>query len=71
LACGLVALLVANAASFSVAAQAYGDLFILLFLGVCFGALLAIPTMVKREMSPQSLRSSITRLQAHEPLTLR
>jgi hypothetical protein len=71
LACGLVALLVANAASFSVAAQAYGDLFILLFLGVCFGALLAVPTMVKREMSPQSLRSSITHLQAHEPLTLR
>ena len=43
LAYGLVAYLVANAAAFSVATQAYGDLFVLLMLGWAAGFLLALP----------------------------
>ncbi len=38
---GLVAFLVANAATFSIATQAYGDLFVLLSLGLTLGFLLA------------------------------
>ncbi len=49
LACGLSAILVANLASFSVATQAFGDIFILLFLGICFGTLLAIPRMMEKD----------------------
>jgi len=43
LAYGLVAYLIANAAAFSVATQAYGDLFVLLMLGWATGFLLALP----------------------------
>ena len=43
LAYGLVAYLIANAAAFSVAAPAYGDLFVLLMLGWATGFLLALP----------------------------
>lgn len=42
---GLVAFLFANAAAFSVATQAYGDVFILLTLGFSMGFLLALPTL--------------------------
>jgi hypothetical protein len=42
---GLIAFLVANAATFSVATQAYSDLFILLILGWCLGFLLAMPVL--------------------------
>jgi hypothetical protein len=42
---GLTAFLVANAATFSVATQAYSDLFILLMLGWCMGFLLAMPVL--------------------------
>lgn len=42
---GLVAFLVANAATFSVATQAYSDLFVLLILGWCVGFLLAMPQL--------------------------
>jgi hypothetical protein len=42
---GLVSFLVANAATFSVATQAYSDLFILLILGWCLGYLLAMPVL--------------------------
>ncbi|HWI77847.1 MAG TPA: hypothetical protein VNS31_01535, partial [Ramlibacter sp.] len=42
---GLVAFLVANAATFSVATQAFSDLFILLIIGCCFGFLLAMPVL--------------------------
>jgi hypothetical protein len=45
---GLVAFLVANAATFSVATQAYSDLFILLILGWCLGFLLAMPVLAAR-----------------------
>jgi hypothetical protein len=45
---GLIAFLVANAATFSVATQAYSDLFVLLILGWCLGFLLAMPVLAAR-----------------------
>jgi hypothetical protein len=45
---GMVAFLVANAATFSVATQAYSDLFILLILGWCVGFLLAMPALAAK-----------------------
>jgi hypothetical protein len=45
---GLLAFLVANVASFSVATQAFSDLFILLILGWCVGFLLAMPVLALR-----------------------
>jgi hypothetical protein len=47
---GLFSLLVANVAGFSVATQAYGDLFILLILSWTLGFLFAIPVLVEREV---------------------
>lgn len=47
---GLCSFLLANLAAFSVATQAYGDLFILLILGWTLGFLLAIPILVEREV---------------------
>ena len=52
---GLVAFLVANATAFSVAAQAYGDVFVLLCLGWSVGFLLALPVLAKREAQSKSL----------------
>jgi hypothetical protein len=45
---GLIAFLVANAATFSVATQAYSDLFILLILGWCLGFVLAMPVLATK-----------------------
>jgi hypothetical protein len=42
---GMLAFLIANAANFSVATQAFSDLFILLILGCCLGFLLAMPVL--------------------------
>jgi hypothetical protein len=53
---GLVSFLVANAAGFSVATQAYGDLFVLLILSWTLGFLFAIPTLVQREAHARQLR---------------
>jgi hypothetical protein len=47
---GLFSFLVANAAGFSVATQAYGDLFVLLILSWTLGFLFAVPVMVEREV---------------------
>jgi len=47
---GLVAFLAANGAAFSVATQAFGDLFVLLTLGWTLGFLLALPVLAKRAM---------------------
>lgn len=47
---GLVSFLVANFAAFSVATQAYGDIFILLFLGLTSGFIFAMPLLVESEM---------------------
>src|SRR5262249_6613221 len=46
----LFGFLVANAAGFSVATQAYGDLFILLILSWTFSSFLAVPVLVEREV---------------------
>ena len=47
---GLFSFLVANMAAFSVATQAYGDLFILLILSWTLGFLLAVPVLLEREV---------------------
>jgi hypothetical protein len=47
---GLFSFLVANVAAFSVATQAYGDIFILLILSWTLGFLLAVPVLLEREM---------------------
>ena len=47
---GLFSFLVANVAAFSVATQAYGDLFILLILSWTLGFLLAVPVLLEREV---------------------
>lgn len=47
---GLVAFLLANLAAFSVATQAYADMFILLTLGWSFGFLLALPVLAARQV---------------------
>jgi hypothetical protein len=46
---GLVAFLLANMAAFSIATQAYADIFILLSLGWAVGFLLALPVLAKNE----------------------
>jgi len=51
---GLVAFLAANGAAFSVATQAFGDLFVLLTLGWTLGFLLALPVLAKRAIAPTS-----------------
>ena len=47
---GLFSFLVANVAAFSVATQAYGDIFILLILSWTLGFLLAVPVLLEREV---------------------
>jgi len=44
---GLLAFLIAKGASFSVAAQAYSDPFILIIMGISVGFLLAMPTLAR------------------------
>jgi hypothetical protein len=46
--CSLLSFLIANVASFTVATQAFGDLFILLTLGITLGFLLALPVLAAR-----------------------
>lgn len=48
---GLVAFLIAKGASFSVAAQAYSDPFILLIVGIAAGFLLAMPALAQARTS--------------------
>ena len=47
---GLFSFLVANVAAFSVATQAYGDIFILLILSWTLGFILAVPVLLEREV---------------------
>jgi hypothetical protein len=63
---GLLAFLIANLATFSVATQAYSDLFILLILGCCLGFLFALPAVAAKE-SQLKLRAG--RRDAWHPLT--
>lgn len=68
---GLVAFLTANVAAFSVAAQAYGDLFILLSLGWSLGILLALPILVEqlesRKPSPRASRATLPAARSRLP----
>lgn len=50
---GLCSFLIANLAAFSVATQAYGDLFILLILSWALGVLLAVPAWFKQQVQIQ------------------
>jgi hypothetical protein len=52
---GLFSLIVANLAGFTVATQAYADLFILLILSWALGFLLAVPVLVEREVRARRL----------------
>jgi hypothetical protein len=52
---GLFSFLAANIAGFSVATQAYGDLFILLILSWVIGFLLTVPMLVEREVRARQL----------------
>jgi hypothetical protein len=55
LAIGLFSFLIANLAGFSVATQAYGDLFILLILSWTLASLLAVPVLLEREVKARKL----------------
>jgi hypothetical protein len=54
---GFFSLLVANVAGFSVATQAYGDIFILLILSWIMAFLLALPILLEREVRSRPLAS--------------
>ena len=47
---GLAIFLLVNLMTFSVASQVYGDLFILIVLGLCSGFLFALPKLVINDM---------------------
>jgi len=49
LTCGCIAILVANAATFAVASQVFGDILVLLMLGTFLGFALAMPVLASRE----------------------
>lgn len=55
---GFLSFLIANAATFSVATQAYSDLFVLLILGWCLGFLLAMPYLAGQKLAAASQRAS-------------
>lgn len=58
---GFVSFLLANAATFTVATQAYSDLFVLLILGWCLGFLLAMPVLAAKGdgLRRRALRSQL------------
>ena len=55
---GLLAFMIANVATFSVATQAYSDLFVLLILGWCLGFLFAMPRLGAQEALRAQQRAS-------------
>lgn len=55
---GLLAFLVANGASFLVATQAYGDVFVLLMMGWAGGFLLAMPVLATRDIARSRQRAT-------------
>lgn len=73
LAFGLASILVANVASFSVATQAFGDVFVLLFLGIIFGSLLATPRILDRDIAmreQEMRRAEVARARRRQQLKL-
>jgi hypothetical protein len=58
---GLAAMLVANAAAFSVATQVFGDVFVLLMIGWLVGFLLAMPTVAYNELTAAAYRAEQAR----------
>jgi len=62
LAYGLVAFLVANLAVFFVATQLFGDLFVLLLLGMVAGFFLATPVLAEREHAQRSAPAPVQSL---------
>lgn len=71
---GLVAFLAANLASFTVATQAFGDLFILLTLGWSVGFLLAMPVMAASRpdvpQPTQALKARFVQPRVRRPVPL-
>lgn len=55
-AAGFAAIVIAQGASFSVATQAFGDFFVLIFIGIAFGALLACPALAQRALRTRDAR---------------
>lgn len=66
---GLLAFLVANTASFSVATQVFGDLFVLLMMGWAVGFLLAMPALAARSAAALEARAMQQRKPAPFPRT--
>ena len=71
---GLVSFLVANAATFTVATQAYSDLFVLLILGWALGFLLAMPGLaasgdgVRRGVARREIDATLPRRGLPQPV---
>jgi hypothetical protein len=66
---GLFSFLVANVAGFSVATQAYGDLFILLILSWTLGVLFAVPVLVEREVRAREVPARQSKsFEVHAPV---
>jgi uncharacterized membrane protein len=62
---GLLAFALSNLPFFSAAAGVYGDPFILIICGLCFGSVLAVPDLLSRqamELAPFSQRLSTSRV---------
>jgi hypothetical protein len=57
---GLFSFLLANAAGFSVATQAYGDFLILLIISWTLGFLLAVPVLIERENQRRFVATAVT-----------
>lgn len=55
---GLVAFLIANTASFSVATQAFGDIYVLMMMGWAVGFLLAMPVLATRDVEVRQQRAA-------------
>jgi hypothetical protein len=58
---GMVAFILANVAAFSVATQAYADIFILLTLGWAFGFLIALPLLAEQARRERPVAAAVMR----------
>jgi len=67
---GLLAFLIANMAAFSVATQAFGDLFVLLLIGWTVGFLLAMPVLAHKAVATRQKKSNNQSLYSQFSLTM-